>query len=263
MTASCSVSTMRSTPATGTRSCFSARTSSSTKAVRRRTSTMMSPAAIGPALAIRGFRGPPILSPIRRAIRRARRGLRRSPARAARPAASTAPARRSRAVRPAATARPARLAAAPRLMVDRLRRRAPRRRRAGPGEHRVHRLQHGRVERNETVSRSAASSAPPGATWRRSTSRIGGEQRRDRRAGSCRSTAWRRRPRTPCASASRAARAGEELLGQRADDFPLVRVGVLGLVDQHVVDAAVELEQHPRRRPGRASRSRDVRIRSS
>ena len=40
---------------------------------------------------------------------------------------------------------------------------------------------------------------------------------------------------------------GEELGGQRADDLPLLGTGVLGLVDQHVVDAAVELVQHPRR----------------
>ena len=38
---------MRSTPATGTPLCFSARTRSSTKRVRRRTRTMMSPAVIG------------------------------------------------------------------------------------------------------------------------------------------------------------------------------------------------------------------------
>ena len=39
--------------------------------------------------------------------------------------------------------------------------------------------------------------------------------------------------------------ADEELLGQAADHLPLVGVGVLRLVDQHMVDAAVELVEHP------------------
>ena len=43
------------------------------------------------------------------------------------------------------------------------------------------------------------------------------------------------------------ARAGEELGDQRADDLPLLRAGVLRLVDQDVVDAAVELVMHPGR----------------
>ena len=43
--------------------------------------------------------------------------------------------------------------------------------------------------------------------------------------------------------------AGEELLGQRGDDLPLLGIGVLRLVDQDVVEAAIELEQHPRRHP--------------
>ena len=45
--------------------------------------------------------------------------------------------------------------------------------------------------------------------------------------------------------------AREEFLGQPADHLPLVGVGVLRLVDQHVVDAAVELVEHPGR-TGRA-----------
>ena len=44
--------------------------------------------------------------------------------------------------------------------------------------------------------------------------------------------------------------AGEELLGQRIDDGPLVGRGVLRLVHQDVVDPAVELVEHPGR--GRA-----------
>ena len=46
-----------------------------------------------------------------------------------------------------------------------------------------------------------------------------------------------------------AARAGvaEELRRQRLDDLPLLGARVLRLVDEDVVDAAVELEHHPRR----------------
>ncbi len=39
--------------------------------------------------------------------------------------------------------------------------------------------------------------------------------------------------------------AGEKLLGQGRHDLPLVRVGILRLVDQDMIDAAIELEQHP------------------
>ena len=41
--------------------------------------------------------------------------------------------------------------------------------------------------------------------------------------------------------------AGEEIRGERADDRPLPGVGVLGLVDQHMVDPAVQLVEHPER----------------
>ncbi len=40
---------------------------------------------------------------------------------------------------------------------------------------------------------------------------------------------------------------GEEFGGQQPDDLPLLRAGVLRLVDQHVVDALVELVVHPGR----------------
>ncbi len=43
--------------------------------------------------------------------------------------------------------------------------------------------------------------------------------------------------------------AGEELLGQCRDDLPLLRIGVLRLVDQDVVEPAIELEQNPRGNP--------------
>src|ERR1700733_11055784 len=45
----------------------------------------------------------------------------------------------------------------------------------------------------------------------------------------------------------RAPFAGEEFLGQLADDAPLLGAGVLRLVDQDVVDAIVELVEHPLR----------------
>ena len=41
------------------------------------------------------------------------------------------------------------------------------------------------------------------------------------------------------------AAAREELADQRLDDGPLLGAGVLRLVDQHVMDAAVELVVHP------------------
>ena len=52
--------------------------------------------------------------------------------------------------------------------------------------------------------------------------------------------------------------AGEELLGQALDDRPLLRVGVLRLVDEDVVDAAVDLEQHPGR--GAGAREESLRL---
>ncbi len=48
-------------------------------------------------------------------------------------------------------------------------------------------------------------------------------------------------------SAGPAPGAGEELGGQGAQDVPLLGGGVLGLVQQHVVDAAVQLVEHPGR----------------
>ena len=50
------------------------------------------------------------------------------------------------------------------------------------------------------------------------------------------------------------ARAGEELVADGLQDLPLMRRGILGLVDQDVVDAAVELVEHP----GRARRLQEV-----
>ena len=46
--------------------------------------------------------------------------------------------------------------------------------------------------------------------------------------------------------------ADEELLGQGLDHFPLGGIGVLRLVHQDMVDAAVQLEQNPGRHPGPA-----------
>ena len=44
--------------------------------------------------------------------------------------------------------------------------------------------------------------------------------------------------------------AGKEFFGERGDDLPLLGVGVLSLVDQNVIEAAIELEQYPRRNSG-------------
>ena len=44
--------------------------------------------------------------------------------------------------------------------------------------------------------------------------------------------------------------AGEKLLGQALDDRPLLRVGILRLVNEDVVHTSVDLEQHPRRGAG-------------
>ena len=65
------------------------------------------------------------------------------------------------------------------------------------------------------------------------------------RPGSRRSTASRRRRQTACVRVSLRAVAGEEFLRQRADHVPLHRAGVLRLVDQDVVEPAVELVEHP------------------
>src|SRR5260370_40272696 len=40
---------------------------------------------------------------------------------------------------------------------------------------------------------------------------------------------------------------GRELGGEPADDLPLRRAGILRLVDQHVIDAEIELVMHPGR----------------
>ena len=41
--------------------------------------------------------------------------------------------------------------------------------------------------------------------------------------------------------------AGKKLLGQKPDDLPLLRTRILRLVDQHVIDALIELVMHPGR----------------
>ena len=57
--------------------------------------------------------------------------------------------------------------------------------------------------------------------------------------------------------------AGEELLGERRHHPPLLGIGVLRLVDQDVVDAAVELVQHPGRDPRPLEQIADLSTRSS
>ena len=39
--------------------------------------------------------------------------------------------------------------------------------------------------------------------------------------------------------------AGKKLLGQKPDDLPLLRTGILRLVDQHMINALIELVMHP------------------
>ena len=39
--------------------------------------------------------------------------------------------------------------------------------------------------------------------------------------------------------------AGKKLAGQKPDDLPLLRARILRLVDQHVIDALIELVMHP------------------
>ena len=46
---------------------------------------------------------------------------------------------------------------------------------------------------------------------------------------------------------SRAPRACEKLILQRRDQIPLRRAGILAFVDQDVIEAAIELVEHPRR----------------
>src|SRR4029079_11548616 len=41
------------------------------------------------------------------------------------------------------------------------------------------------------------------------------------------------------------ARGGKKLTGQKPDDIPLLRARILRFVNQHVVDALVELVMHP------------------
>ena len=92
--------------------------------------------------------------------------------------------------------------------------------------------------------------------WRRTSSAP--------RPGSCRSTASRRRPRTACAARSALPAPAKNSAASASTIAPLQRARVLRLVDEDVVEAAVELEEHPggcrrRRRAG----ARCARIRSS
>ncbi len=111
-------------------------------------------------------------------------------------------------------------------------------------EHPVDRIEHGRrraegdieVDRHEALVGHAAALGEPFAHLLE-LARIGALEAEDRLLdvadGEHRACAFDR------------ALADEELLGQAADHLPLVGVGVLRLVDQHVVDAAVELVEHP------------------
>ena len=121
------------------------------------------------------------------------------------------------------------------------------RRAAMVGEHAVDRGEHGRGRAERQVERDA----PPGLAGALAMRREGaahlGELARRRRPGSCRSTASRRRRRTACALARAAPLPEKNSRRQRLDDLPLLGARVLRLVDEDVVDAAVELEHHPAR----------------
>ena len=68
---------------------------------------------------------------------------------------------------------------------------------------------------------------------------------RGRHPGNYRSTASRRRPRTASAGAACAPSPAKNSSVSLHDDLPLLRAGVLRLVDQHVLDPRIQLEQHP------------------
>ncbi len=114
-------------------------------------------------------------------------------------------------------------------------------------------------ERNEysSVSVRQTASAPPPAA--RGNAPSSGRRPPGRRPGRNRSTASCRRRRRSSARRRRAPCAGGELLRQKLDHAPLVRAGVLRLVHQDVVDAAVQPEQHPCATDGSVSSARALR----
>ena len=118
-------------------------------------------------------------------------------------------------------------------------------RRVGLAEHPVDGIEHGRcraerdveADRHEHPVGDAAALVEPEAHLLE-LARIGALEAEDRLLGVADGEDG--------AAAADRAFAHEELLGEAADHFPLVGIGVLRLVDQHVIDAAVELEQYPR-----------------
>ena len=150
--------------------------------------------------------------------------------------------------RPAATARPGR---DPSLRLgrccDRHRRLGDALRRRVLAEHPVDRVEHGRgraegdveVDRHETAARRCGCCLGEPVAHLLELARIGALEAEDRLLGVADGEHR--------AAALDRALAGEEFLGQPADHLPLVGVGVLRLVDQHMVDAAVELVEHPGR----------------
>ncbi len=118
------------------------------------------------------------------------------------------------------------------------------------GEHRRHGAER-QVERHARARSSPARAAMPREAprpWRRTCSAP--------RPGSCRSTASRRRRRTACASRSRAPAPAKNSAASASMICHCSGARVLRLVDEDVVEAAVELEEHPRGgvRPRRAGR---------
>ena len=100
-------------------------------------------------------------------------------------------------------------------------------------------------ERNESVSRTSSNRNAAAATFFCQSLRLDLEFLR-RRALEAVDRLLRIADREERAHALAAgAVAGGEILGDAAQDLPLLGIGVLRLVDEHVIDAAVELVEHP------------------
>ena len=233
-------------PATGTSRDFSARTRARAKSLRRRTSTSTSPGASGRPL-LSSITSPAVCAAIHSAsvsarccgadgwpwlCVRHRPGLRLRRVRAPAPAATAPPHRHVR--------RGRRSASASLAGFDHAR-----------GGHRVgeHRDRPGpapaAVERNDTSSGVRRNSLPAAAHASFAADRASGRTRPRRRPGTSRSTACGRRPRTPCDAVSRAPAPAKNSSVSACAMLPLLRRGVLHLVQQQMVEAAIELVQHP------------------
>ena len=243
-TAGCSVSTRRSSPATGTPRVFSARTRARAKALRRRTSTSTSPGCQRAAAAFQhhvagGLRADPVGQRVGQTLRRGVLVLVGS---------ATSQGCRLRRVRQRRQ-RPqldgAGMVGAVGVVLQGLAgfddagggdagRRTPR----PPGSAPAGWSGTTRPAASCGISaRRRSRGAPAG--------RASGRTRRRRRPGTSRSTACGRRRRTRCGVASRAPAPAKNSAVRAWAMLPLRRRGVLHLVEQQVVEAAVELVEHP------------------